>query len=123
MRPEGVGPGPVPEGGGVSARVLTGDCLALLAGLEPDSVDAIVTDPPYHLTAVSRNGSPGVPGSDPAGRHRIGERGFMGKTWDGGGLAFDPATWAACYRVLKPGGRMLAFGAPRTHHRIWTAIE
>jgi site-specific DNA-methyltransferase (adenine-specific) len=47
----------------------------------------------------------------------------MGKTWDGGGIAFDPRTWQLALHVLKPGGRLLAFGAPRTHHRIWCAIE
>lgn len=66
--------------------------------MEADSIDAVVTDPPYEL-------------------------GFMGKRWDRAGVAFDPATWAAFYRVLKPGGRLLAFGAPRTSHRIWCAIE
>jgi len=80
------------------ARILEGDCIEVMAGMEPDSVDSIVTDPPYGL-------------------------GFMGKAWDSRGVAFDPKTWAACYRVLKPGGRLLAFGGQRTHHRIWTAIE
>jgi len=47
----------------------------------------------------------------------------MGKTWDGGGVAFDPTTWAELFRVLKPGGRLLAFGGTRTHHRTWCAIE
>lgn len=108
-------------GGAVSALVLLGDARAL--PLADASVDAVVTDPPYHLTDVSRNGSPRVPGTGPFGRHRVGERGFMGKTWDGGGVAFDPATWAECFRVLKPGGRLLAFGGTRTHHRIWCAIE
>lgn len=78
-------------------QVVTGDCRVSLT-LEADSVDAVVTDPPYEL-------------------------GFMGKSWDKAGVAFDPATWAAVYRVLKPGGRMLAFGGSRTQHRIWCAIE
>jgi len=105
----------------VSALVLLGDARQL--PLPDASVDAIVTDPPYHLTALLRNGSPSVPGTGPFGRHRVGERGFLGKTWDGGGVAFDPATWGEAFRVLKPGGRLLAFGGTRTHHRIWCAIE
>lgn len=89
-----------------------------------DSVAAIVTDPPYHLTSVSRGDSQrSNGGAGPFGRRRVGERGFMGQTWDGGDVAFDPETWAECYRVLKEGGRMLVFGGSRTHHRIWCAIE
>ena len=78
--------------------VYLGDCREVLAGLEPESVDAVVTDPPYEL-------------------------GFMGKAWDRTGVAFDPATWAACLRVLKPGGHLLAFAGSRTYHRIACAIE
>jgi site-specific DNA-methyltransferase (adenine-specific) len=110
------------------ARVLPGDCLILLAEMEPDSVDAIITDPPYHLTDIARTfQAKAVSVDERTGRVRSNSRrksgGFMGKAWDGGDIAFDPGTWAACHRVLKPGGRLLAFGAPRTHHRIWTAIE
>lgn len=78
--------------------LLVGDCRELLAGLDAESVDAVVTDPPYEL-------------------------GFMGKSWDSRGIAFDRETWAAMHRVLKPGARLLAFGGSRTHHRIWCAIE
>lgn len=77
-------------------RLVCGDSRSL--DLPDASVDAIVCDPPYEL-------------------------GFMGKKWDKAGVAFDPATWAEALRVLKDGGRMLAFGGSRTHHRIWCAIE
>jgi site-specific DNA-methyltransferase (adenine-specific) len=100
-----------------------GDCLQILPTLAASSADAVVTDPPYHLTSASRNGSARVPGNDPAGRHRNGDKGFMGKTWDGGDIAFRAETWAAIGRVLKPGGYLLAFGGPRTFHRIACAIE
>ena len=82
----------------MSFRVVRADMRRALRYMAPESVDAIVCDPPYEL-------------------------GFMGKRWDRAGVAFDPATWAAGLRVLKPGGRLLAFGAPRTAHRIWCAIE
>jgi hypothetical protein len=75
-----------------------GDCREVLADLPAESVDAIVTDPPYEL-------------------------GFMSKSWDSAGVAFDPATWEACLRVLRPGGHLLAFGGTRTYHRLTVAIE
>jgi DNA modification methylase len=75
-----------------------GDCREVMATLEPESIDAVVCDPPYELN-------------------------FMSKGWDRSGIAFDPATWAACLRVLKPGGHLLAFGGTRTVHRIAVAIE
>jgi site-specific DNA-methyltransferase (adenine-specific) len=67
-----------------------------MAGMEPESIDAIVTDPPYGL-------------------------GFMGKEWD----ALPPGReWAdECLRVLKPGGHLVAFGGTRTYHRLAVAIE
>lgn len=81
-----------------------GDCRTVLAGMEPDSVDAVCTDPPYDL--MSGTG-----------------RGFMGARWDGTGVAFDPDTWRVVLRVMKPGAHLVAFGAPRTYHRLACAIE
>lgn len=91
-------------------QLFHGDCREVLQQLEPMSADAMVTDPPYHLV---RRGA------------RTGEKaaGFMGAQWDGGSVAFDPATWRHAYRVLKPGGHLLAFGSPRTAHRLVCAIE
>ena len=74
-----------------------GDCLDVLARLPADGIDAVVTDPPYHLN-------------------------FMGKAWDGGEIAFMPATWAAMFRVLKPGGHLIAFGAPKNFGFMQYAI-
>ena len=78
------------------ATLYRGDCLDVLAAMEPESVDAIVCDPPYGL-------------------------GFMGRAWD----ALPPGEdWARlCLRVLKPGGHLVAFGGTRTVHRLATAIE
>ena len=107
-----------------AATLIEGDCLAALAGLPTCSIDAIVTDPPYHLTQASRNGSPRKNDPEtPFGRTRLGSKGFMGKTWDGGGIAFEPATWAEALRVAKPGCHLLAFGGTRTFHRLAVAIE
>jgi site-specific DNA-methyltransferase (adenine-specific) len=76
--------------------VFTGDCLAVMATLDGERFDAIVTDPPYGL-------------------------GFMGKDWDHGvpGVQF----WTEALRVAKPGAFLVAFGGTRTHHRLTCAIE
>jgi hypothetical protein len=75
-----------------------GDCLNVLPLLADASVDAIVCDPPYEL-------------------------GFMGKAWDASDIAYNTAVWRECWRVLKPGGHLLAFGGTRTYHRMTVAIE
>ena len=68
-----------------NAVVYVGDCREQLKLLADNSIDSIVTDPPYEL-------------------------GFMGKKWDSSGIAYDVSVWAECLRVLKPGGHVLAFG-------------
>lgn len=103
--------------------MLNGDCITVMPTLAASSVDACVCDPPYHLTQASRGGSARVPGTGPFGRHRVGEKGFMGKTWDGGGVAFRVDVWAEVLRVLRPGAYLLAFGGTRTYHRMACAIE
>jgi site-specific DNA-methyltransferase (adenine-specific) len=82
----------------VKATLLYGHVLDRLAELDSDSVDSIVTDPPYEL-------------------------GFMGKAWDSTGIAYSVPMWRECLRVLKPGGHLLAFGGSRTYHRVACAIE
>jgi len=107
-----------------SGRVLIGDCRSRLAELDAESIDACITDPPYHLTQASRGGSPRNPGTGAFSRVALGtDRGFMGQTWDGGDVAFDKATWAAVHRVLKPGAHLLVFGGTRTYHRMANAVE
>ena len=78
--------------------LLKGNCIELLAKLPDNSVNSIVTDPPYEL-------------------------GFMGKAWDNSGIAYSTELWAECLRVLKPGGHLLSFGGSRTYHRMACAIE
>ena len=79
-------------------RLLVGNCLDTLKQLADSSIDSVVTDPPYEL-------------------------GFMGKSWDSTGIAFNIAVWQECMRVLKPGGHLLAFSGSRTYHRMAVAIE
>jgi DNA modification methylase len=103
-----------------------GNCLEVLETLPENSVDTVITDPPYHLTSITKRF--GAEGAAPAqfgtdGAFARASKGFMGKTWDGGDVAFRPETWAAVYRVLKPGGILLAMGGTRTFHRLVCAIE
>lgn len=77
-------------------QLLHGDCLERLKELPDNSVDSVVTDPPYGLS-------------------------FMGKKWD-----YDVPSvevWAECLRVLKPGGHLLVFAGTRTQHRMAVRIE
>lgn len=80
----------------MSINLLHGDCLKVLKTLRSNSVDSIVTDPPYGLS-------------------------FMGKKWDYAVPSVD--IWKECLRVLKPGGHLLAFGGTRTYHRLAVNIE
>jgi site-specific DNA-methyltransferase (adenine-specific) len=106
------------------ATIYRGDSREVLPSLEPEQFTACVCDPPYHLTQASRKGSPRNNDPEtPFGRTRVGSRGFMGKTWDGGDTAFQPDFWAEVLRVLKPGAMLLAFGGTRTFHRLACAIE
>jgi len=104
-----------------------GDCLEVMRTMPDNSVDSVVTDPPYHLTAGKRGGagaaSEHAEGSPFARVSRLNSGGFMGKSWDGGDIAQQPEVWAEALRVLKPGGYLLAFGGTRTYHRMVCAIE
>jgi site-specific DNA-methyltransferase (adenine-specific) len=103
-----------------------GDCREVLAELPENHFDSCCCDPPYHLTSIVKRfaNSPRSEATEnlavPYGRHAAG---FMGKRWDGGDIAFDPATWSAVYRVLKPGAHLVAFGGTRTYARMAVAIE
>ena len=82
----------------MSHQILLGDCRDRLKEMPDNSIDSIVTDPPYEL-------------------------GFMGKSWDASGVAYDVTVWLECLRVLKHGGHLLSFGGSRTYHRMACAIE
>ena len=96
-------------------------------------VDAIVTDPPYHLQSIVDRFKNTSPDDDTYtsekvrnrsdGFSRLAGTGFMGKEWDGGDIAFDPMTWSLCLGLLKPGGHLIAFSASRNYHRMAVAIE
>jgi site-specific DNA-methyltransferase (adenine-specific) len=83
---------------GKNYKLYEGNMLDMAEVIAPNSIDSIVTDPPYELN-------------------------FMNKGWDNSGIAFQKSAWEKCYQVLKPGGYLLAFGGTRTYHRIACAIE
>ena len=89
-------------------QLFNGNNIDKLRELEDNSIDSIVTDPPYGLSAAKNSG-------------KRSKGGFMGKQWD-----YDVPSvevWAECLRVLKPGGHLLAFAGTRTQHRMAVRIE
>lgn len=110
----------------MSVRILIGDCRERMSEMDDASVDSCVTDPPYHLTSIVKrfgavDAAPAKTGK--TGAYARASKGFMGQTWDGGDVAFNPATWEAVLRVLKPGAHLIAFSGTRTYHRMACAIE
>lgn len=79
-----------------SFKLHHGDCLEVLKTIPDNSIDAIVTDPPYGLK-------------------------LMGKRWDHDVPSVE--VWQECFRVLKPGGHVLSFSSSRTYHRMTVNIE
>ena len=80
----------------MNSKVIQGNNIDILKTYPDNHFDSIVTDPPYGIE-------------------------FLGKDWDSNTGAVE--TWAECYRVLKPGGYLLAFSAARTYHNLATNIE
>lgn len=108
------------------ATLYHADCRDVLRGLPDNSIDAVVTDPPYALVSIQKRF--GKPGSAAAkhgkdGLYARASAGFMGKQWDTGEVAFSEEFWAEVLRVLKPGGHVVAFSGTRTYHRMAVAIE
>jgi hypothetical protein len=100
-----------------------GDCLDVLRMMPDDSVDAIVTDPPYgladhHPRIIAAAMTTWLAGDRD---HVPDGKGFMGSDWDR--FVPPPAVWDECLRVLKPGGHLLAFAAPRTADLMTMSIR
>lgn len=110
-----------------------GDCIAIMQKLIDEGVlfDSACTDPPYHLISIVERF-----GDEDAAPAKVGETGayarvsggFMGQGWDGidedgRRIAFEPETWKLVYQLLKPGALLVAFGHPKTKHRMVCAIE
>lgn len=110
----------------MSATLLHGDCIEHMRGLGENSIDSCVTDPPYHFGSIVKRFAKTGGGDRPesrVGAYSRHAKGFMGKEWDGGDIAFRPEVWMEALRVLKPGGHLLAFGSSKGYHRMACAIE
>ena len=101
-------------------QLFHGDCLEVMAGMEENSIDSIVCDPPYGLSKepdivdVLTHWLAGD-------KYKHGGGGFMGKSWDS--FVPGPEYWRACYRVLKPGGYILCFASSRTFDLMAIALR
>lgn len=88
------------------------DCLIQLDKIEENTIDSIVTDPPYGLTSITKrfgkeNSKPAQYGKDGA-FSRL-SKGFMGKDWDGSGIEYNVEMWKKCLKVLKPRWLFISF--------------
>ena len=104
----------------VDIQLLHGDCLEVMRGMEADSVDTIITDPPYGLSK-----QPDIKKVMRAWlaeeEYVHGSNGFMSKSWDS--FVPSPKYWEAAYRVLKPGGMLLCFAGTRTADLMGISIR
>ena len=105
--------------------LIHGDCLEVLPKLPANSIDAVITDPPYNLESIAKRF--GKEGSAPAkfgtdGAFARGTKGFMNVSWDTD-IAMRPEVWEKVYAALKPGAYVVAFSGSRTFGRMQVAIE
>lgn len=99
-----------------------GDCLETLRAMADNSVDSIVTDPPYGLSNHTQDDVMKCLTAWISGKaFTTKKRGFMGNTWDS--WVPGPEVWRECFRVLKPGGHILAFAGSRTHDLMSMAMR
>ena len=89
-------------------ELILGDCLEKLKEIPENSIESVVTDPPYGLTATNKKG-------------KKSQGGFMNQKWDYDVPSVE--TWQEILRILKPGGHLLSFGGSRTYHRMAVNVE
>ena len=99
-----------------------GDCLEIMRDIPDGSIDAIVTDPPYGLSDHRTSDVFSCLSSWLAGQEYLpNKKGFMGRTWDS--WVPGPEVWREVFRVLKPGGHVVAFAGSRTHDLMSMALR
>lgn len=107
-------------------RIYNQDVMEWAKAYSKAKFHALLSDPPYHLTSIVKRF--GKPDSAPAKYGTDGvfsrySKGFMGQTWDGGEISFQPETWAALADHLYDGAFGMAFSSSRNWHRLAVAIE
>ena len=107
----------------MSTTIIHGDCLEELKKLEDNSVDAVVTDPPYGLSNTKPQQVADVLKAWATGDTKVvpAGKGFMNASWDS--FVPPPAVWEECMRVLKPGGHMAVFAGARTQDLMGLSIR
>lgn len=99
-----------------------GDCIDVMHGMADNSVDAVVTDPPYGLSQHSTSDIVQCLTAWLAGKeYRPNKNGFMGRSWDA--FVPSPKVWIEVFRVLKPGGHVLAFAGTRTQDLMCMSLR
>lgn len=99
-----------------------GDCLEALRAMPDSSVDSVVTDPPYGLSDHKPTDVVACLTAWLAGEeYRPNKKGFMGRAWDS--WVPGPEVWREVFRVLKPGGHVVAFAGSRTHDLMSMALR
>ena len=95
-------------------EIILGDCVEVLRQIEPSSIDAVITDPPYGLSNHKYKDIFNVLKEWISGNDSLvpDKKGFMGKEWDA--FVPPPAVWKEVYRVMKPGAYLLCFAGTRT---------
>lgn len=112
---------------GDRVRLLCGDCREVIKTLPDNSIDSVVTDPPYALVSIvkrfGKEGSAPAKSEGASGAYKRASAGFMGQSWDTGDVAFDAEFWTDVLRVTKPGAFIVAFSSTRTYHHMAMALE
>jgi site-specific DNA-methyltransferase (adenine-specific) len=107
----------------IKNKIIQGDCIEVMKEIPDNSIDTIITDPPYGLSnhreekirETLKNWLNGKEDFIPDGK------GFMGKSWDS--FVPPPIVWKECFRVMKPGATILVFAGTRTYDLMTISLR
>lgn len=107
-------------------QIINADAVAWADAYTGSPFQALLADAPYHLQSIvdrfgKQGAAPAKEGTD--GLFQRVSKGFAGKQWDGGDIAFRKSTWEAFARILHPGAFLMVYGGARTYHRMAVAME